>query len=98
MKNVFYYADNAVTRKICETYGDRLQELDYAARYELIGYLGLWLYAVETADHDEEVHWKELLDDDEPDGDVHHILNLCDQLDPQAVLNFIAAIASQGAQ
>jgi hypothetical protein len=97
MKNIYYYSDNPTTRKIGDRYGDRLQQLEYAQRYELIGYLGVWLYYVETADHDNEVHWRDVPIDAETDDDVRVILDLCDALAPQEVLNLIAGIASQGA-
>jgi hypothetical protein len=98
MKNILNYIDTPNIREICDRYGHHLQHLNYAQRYELIGCLGWWLYAVETAaNDDDEIEWNDAIDV-EPDDDVRVILYLCDELSPNQVLNFIAGIAAQGAE
>jgi len=98
VKNIFYYVSTPAIMQICGKYGDRLQSLDNAQKFELIGFLGFWLSALERADEDEEIDWKEVDDlNITPYPEVSDILTILSSGNSESghVADFITAVSCQ---
>jgi hypothetical protein len=95
MKPITYWIDNDQIKCICRDHGNRLENLTAPQKFELIGFLSLWVATVLNGEQgdDEDVSWGEAPIQYDPDDEVADILEQCSDFDPGQVGDFISAIA-----
>jgi hypothetical protein len=93
MKKLIEYIDTPAILEIADIYGAHLERLSNTQKFELIGYLGIWVAEVlAAADENMEVPWNHRSVEDDPDIHVGAILDLCDSMAVDEVCVFINAI------
>ncbi len=92
MNPISYYIEHTAITGITNRYGAHLEHLSNAQKFELIGYLGIWLAEVADAPDDVEIEWNYRKVEGQPDAAVEIILNFCNELMIDEALVFIAAI------
>jgi hypothetical protein len=90
MKPINYYIDAPVITDIVNLYGERLERLTNIQKFELIGYLGIWVAEVLSEDDENaEIAWNYRSIEGEPDSHVAVILSQCDAMAVDEVCCFI---------
>lgn len=93
MKPITFYIDTPVITDIANLYGARLERLTNIQKFELIGYLGIWVAEVLSEDDENaEIAWNYRSIEGEPDSHVAVILTQCDSMAVDEVCVFIGAL------
>jgi hypothetical protein len=90
MKTIRDYIDTPAITDIATLYGNHLEHLTNIQKFELIGYLGIWVAEVLSEDDENaEIEWNYRSIEGDPDSHVAVILSQCDSMAVDEVCCFI---------
>jgi hypothetical protein len=92
MKAITHFCHAPEVQQIAKRYGSDLFKLSLPDRFELIGFLGLWV-AECFGDGPDDCGWQDCPFEAEPEPDVKAILEICYELETHQVARLIEGIA-----